>query len=112
MPEIDELIAAVKERLIPEVKTAVKAAEAADLPVRVWPPDWESTGQIDYLYRSGSLLIRDQHVPQVMRALQDLPTAQSGTEQGHGAGSSAHQEDKPVEGVTRLTVPVSESWHT
>src|SRR6266496_293503 len=87
MPEIDELNAAINERLIPEVKAALKAAEAAALPVRAWPPDWESTKRIDYLYRSGSLLTRDADV-----------TADQGT--------------SPIKGVTRFETPVSTSWHT
>ena len=38
----------LKQRLIPEVQTALMAAPE----VRAWPPDWQSRGEIDYFYRS------------------------------------------------------------
>jgi subtilisin family serine protease len=112
MPEIDELNAAINERLIPEVKAALKAAEAAPLPVRAWPPDWESTKRIDYFYRSGSLLTRDADAPRVARALQDIAAGPSAATQTRGAEVTADQGTSPIKGVTRFETPVSTSWHT
>jgi subtilisin family serine protease len=111
MPGIDELNAAINERMVPEVKAAMRAAEAADLAVRAWPPDWESTKHIDYFYRSGSLLTRDADAPRVARALEDLPTAVSGAG-GADADVTAGQGHGTIKGVTRFATPVSDSWHT
>ena len=112
MPEIDELNAAINERLIPEVRAALKAAEAAAFPVRAWPTDWESTKRIDYFYRSGSLLTRDADAPRVARALQDIATGPSAAKQTRGAEVTADAGNSPIKGVTRFETPVSESWHT
>jgi Subtilase family len=112
MPEIDELVAAVEERLIPEVKASLAAAKAAGLPVRVYPSDWETTRQIDYLYRSGALLTHDADVPRVAQALQDIPIPWPAAEQGNGTEFGPHQGTSPVHGITHFSTPVSERWHT
>src|SRR5206468_1897742 len=112
MPEIDELVAAVEERLIPEVKASMAAAEAAGLPVRVWPPNWEATRRIDYLYRSGALLTHDADVPRVAHALQDIPIPQPAAGQGSGSDFGPHQGTSPVNGITHFSTPVSDQWHT
>jgi subtilisin family serine protease len=111
MPEIDERIAAVNERMVPEVKAGMMAAEAHDFPVRAWPPNWESAKHVDYFYRSGSVLTRDADAPRVARTLENLPTAASGAD-GAGGVMTAGQARSPIKGVTCFETSVSDSWHT
>src|SRR5689334_16814086 len=110
MPEIEDLRRQVSRRFVPEMKAALAAAEHAQLPVRAYPPNWESAKDIQYLYRSGSLLTRDADAPRVARALHDVhrrsPLAKKTSPMEEPRGHS------PMKGVTRLVTPVSDAWHT
>lgn len=110
MSESDDRHAAADERFVPEVKTSLAAAHAAQFPVRAWPPNWESVNRIDYLYRSGSLLTRDADAPRVARALEDVHrSAPVGDRRSRAAEPRRHS---PMKGVTRFEIPVSDKWHT
>lgn len=71
MTEVDELRHAAWERLVPEVETAMLSAPD----VRAWPPDWTTRGNVDYFYRSGSLLTSDADAGRVEDALRGLGAA-------------------------------------
>ena len=60
-------------RLVPEVKTALAAAPD----VRVWPPNWDQLGkdklgEIEYFYRTKSILTHPAHATNVRTALVSL----------------------------------------
>ena len=60
-------------RLVPEVKTALAAAPD----VRAWPPNWhelgsEKLGEIEYFYKTKSILTHSAHATNVRTALVSL----------------------------------------
>ncbi len=94
----------LKQRLIPEVQTALMAAPE----VRAWPPDWQSRGEVDYFYRSSSVLTRDTDIPRVRETLSGL-----GAMPDDDSGQPAHvSSPNLINGISRLTTRVPESKHT
>jgi subtilisin family serine protease len=96
------------ERLIPEVRTALQHAPE----VRVWPPNWGDTGQIDYFYRSRSLLTRDRDLPRVRESLQGLGVQFEDADTAAAEGRPETADHALVSGITRLDAHVRESQHT
>jgi subtilisin family serine protease len=86
---------ATRQRLVPEVRTALDNAPE----VRAWPPSWHDDEWVDYFYHSSSLLTRDRDLSRVQDALRAL-------------GAWRDAGDSLVGGVTRLGVSVRESQHT
>ena len=64
---------------IPEVEEGLEDAAA-------WPPDWAESGEVDYLYRKRTLLVRDADVDRVRAIVPSTPV----------------EHDKNVRGLTRL----------
>jgi subtilisin family serine protease len=56
----------------------------------VFPPDWRETGVVDYLYRSGFILVRDADVDRVVRTL---------------GGGVATEHPNNVRGLTLFELP-------
>lgn len=102
MVDNDERRAAALARLVPEVSTALAAAPD----VRAWPLDWQNAGEIDYFYRSASLLAADGDVERVRSALRDLGADTTNTTNTPADASSG------IRGVTRLQVQIRDSQHT
>jgi len=94
----------LKQRLIPEVQTALTTAPE----VRAWPPDWQLRGEIDYFYRSSSVLTRDADIPRVRETLTGLG-AMPDDDSGQPADDSS---PNLINGITRLRTRVPESKHT
>ena len=94
----------LKQRLIPEVQTALTTAPE----VRAWPPDWQLRGEIDYFYRSSSVLTRDADIPRVRETLTGLG-AMPDDDSGQQAGESS---PNLINGISRLMTRVPESQHT
>lgn len=108
MPANRQGSASASARLIPEVNAALSAAASIDFPLRVWPPDWETTGEIDYFYRSGSVLTRTSDAQRVAEVLSTFEPAEGGAP----ATRSTRTTHDPMQGVVRFDVPVSESRRT
>ena len=102
----------MRQRLVPEVRTALLGAPD----VRVWPPNWEQAGRIDYFYRDQSLLTRNSDIARAQDALRALgaePDSRNGSAAPGGtAGPDPSSGDALVHGVTRLTAQVRDSQHT
>ncbi len=94
----------LKQRLIPEVQTALTTAPE----VRAWPPDWQLRGEIDYFYRSSSVLTRDVDVPRVLEALSGLGAMPDDDSEQPADESSPNL----INGITRLMMRVPDSKHT
>jgi hypothetical protein len=98
---------AVRQRFVPEVRTALNSA--AD--VRAWPRDWDERGEVDYFYRSGSLLARDHDVPRVRDTLQTLGALPE-DDPANEAPSPETDDIALINGVRRLVAHVRPSQHT
>ncbi len=100
---------ALRQRLIPEVRTAL----LSDREVRAWPTNWDERGEIGYFYRSGSLLTRDADIRRVhgaLRALGALPPEDADREAPDIR--DAADGGALISGLTRLAAQVRESQHT
>jgi subtilisin family serine protease len=98
-----------QQRLIPEVRTALQNAPD----VRAWPLSWEQDGQIDYFYRSKSLLTRDRDLRRVRDALRSWGAlADEGANATAAEGAAEAGNRALSSGITRLDVQVRDSQHT
>ena len=68
---------------IPDVVEGLEGAAA-------WPPDWIERGEVDYLYRKGTLLVRDADIDRVIGGEQPIVRA------------TVVEHDNNLRGVTRL----------
>jgi subtilisin family serine protease len=108
MPDPSAHLDAAGQRLVPEVRAGLAAAEAEGLPIRVWPPDWERSRQIEYFYRPRSLLARDEDAPRVAQALREIPPL-DGERRAHDGGRHAvDPSGTPIKGVMRFPVAASD----
>jgi subtilisin family serine protease len=71
---------------IPEVQDGLQDAAA-------WPPGWADSGEVDYLYRKRTLLVRDADVDRVRAIVPSTPV----------------EHDKNVRGLTRLEFSANET---
>jgi hypothetical protein len=71
---------------IPDVLEGLEGAAA-------WPPDWAEQGDVDYLYRQRTLLVRDADAERVMAIVPSLPV----------------EHDNNVRGLTRLELTGDET---
>ena len=65
----------------------------------VWPPDWEQVGNVDYLYRERTLLVRDADVERVMRLVPSEPVEHDSNLRGVTLLRFADQETRNIEEV-------------
>lgn len=94
----------LKERLVPEVETALLTAPD----VRPWPRDWKEKGEIDFFYRSSTLLARDVDLPRVRSVLDELGAL--APEPDHVP--PGQDRSTLINGLSRVTARVPESKHT
>jgi subtilisin family serine protease len=73
---------------IPDVGGGLEGAAA-------WPPNWAESGEVDYLYRDRTLLVRDVDIDRVRAIVPSLPV----------------EHDKNVRGLTRLEFTDDETRH-
>lgn len=104
----------LKQRLIPEVKTALKADPKAE--VRAWPKDWESLG-LDYFYRSSCVLTRDADIPRVRAVLSGLGAmpyddSEQPADESSPNLNSITRSPNLINGITRLRTRVPAHKHT
>jgi subtilisin family serine protease len=97
-----------RQRLVPEVRTALQNAPDA----RAWPLNWDEEGRIDYLYRDSSLLTRDRDLPRVQDALRALGVRFEDADTAPAEGRAGAAERALVSGITRLDAHIRESQHT
>jgi subtilisin family serine protease len=98
-----------RQRLVPEVQTALQNAPD----VRAWPENWAEEGQVDYFYRSKSLLTRDRDLPRVRDALRSWGALPDERADATAADSPAEAEDRALNSrITRLDVQIRDSQHT
>jgi subtilisin family serine protease len=97
-----------QRRLVPEVRTALRAAPG----VRAWPLTWDEEEQIDYLYRSRSLLTRDRDLPRVQDALHALGVRYQDADTAAAEGRAESADRALVSGITRVDVSIRDSQHT
>ena len=64
---------------IPGVEDRLEGAAA-------WPPDWAERGEVDYLYRERTLLVRDEDLDRVRAIVPSVPV----------------EHDNNLRGLTRL----------
>jgi subtilisin family serine protease len=101
----DEQRTAARERFVPEVR---RAMAAANFDIAAWPPDWETAGEIDYLYRPGILLTPESDAGRVAESLRDAPAVERHARR-RGWEPAA---DTPVSGIARVRFPVAQAHHT
>jgi len=96
----DEGSKQIESRQQAQIKLILKAFSPADKQakppgkVAVDPPDWEDTGEVKYLYREGSVLVRDRD----LRRVRDL--FRTGDQEDQG---TIHTEG--ISGLTRYDPP-------
>lgn len=96
-----------QRRFVPEVRTALDA----DPQVRAWPLRWEQDEQVEYFYRSKSLLTRDRDLSRVQDTLRSLGALPDGGDDV--AAAQGEEDDRAlIGGINRLDVRVRESQHT
>src|SRR5262249_40187289 len=61
-----------------------------------WPPDWAERGEVDYLYRQRTLLVRDEDVDRVRAIVPSVPRARvAPNNPRRGRPPRASTENKP-----------------
>jgi Subtilase family len=98
-------------RLVPEVKTALAAAPD----VRAWPPNWhelgrDKLGEIEYFYKTKSILTHSAHASDVRTALVSLGSYDNTTARSDPAQKAS--APPPAPGLAKFDVRVRESQHT
>jgi hypothetical protein len=98
-------------RLVPEVKTALAAAPD----VRVWPPNWDQLGkdklgEIEYFYRTKSILTHPAHATNVRAALVSLGGYDDASSRSEPGQNGSERPSAP--GLAQFDVRVRESQHT
>ncbi|HET6877015.1 MAG TPA: S8/S53 family peptidase [Jatrophihabitans sp.] len=101
MPDVEEARSAALRRLNQEVGTALQVSPD----IEAWPRDWAERGQVDYFYKSGSLLTHDRNAEKVRSALSILGADDEGDAPDTGLTG-------PTPGVVQLRARVRESQRT
>src|SRR5215475_8555831 len=75
-----------------------------------FPVDWKKRGDVDYLYREGGVLVRDEDVDLVRADLRQLLTPEP-TDDTHGGADRAEREEDFTVGTEPVVHGVTRLWY-
>jgi hypothetical protein len=95
MPIRDKGPGEPRSRLDAQVKLILEGLEGAG----AWPPRWEERGEVDYLFRKRTILVRDADVDRVRAIVPSLPVEHDNNLRGLTRLEFAKKETRDIEAV-------------